>query len=306
MRTKDIVLPNGFMTEAGELVRNLTIRKLGGPEEDLLRDKEELKKGGVLFQILKNVTVAMGSITDPKKIAKCYDNDFLLADLTYVLVELRSWGIDPDYVFEHQCPACDKIGKHVINLGTLRVDNQKDKDRGLKKYLGLAKDAPKPFGPNGEILPEKDWSYGDVPFTFRPLFSGDQKMLEAIKQDYPKERATRELYLQIIDYDGYELDVASLRLFDSTTRGQMREAIDASSGGIDTEIIMTCRKCSHEYKSNIPVEIKHFFFRAGVTPETKRATPFLEGGLTLTSWLSASAGPPPKSEPSTLTSDSST
>lgn len=306
MRTKTITLPNGFSRNGSALIREVEIRKLGGPEEDLLVDKEELKKGGILFTILKQCTISMGGITDPRTIALIYDTEFLLADLTYVLVELRSWGIDPQYTFEHQCPVCDNIGKHVIDLGTLRVDEQKKEFRGLDRYMTVLKDAPKPFNAVGEPLPEKDWTYGDVPFSFRPLYTRDQKMLEAIKSDYPKEKVTREMFLQIIDYDGFELDVKTLRAFDSGTRSGMRNAVDATSGGVDTEVIMTCKKCSKTYKDGIPVEVKHFFFRAGASPQTTKATPFREDGTTLTSWLSGSTGPQAKSEPSISKSEPST
>lgn len=306
MRTKTITLPNGFMG-GGELIRKVEIRKLGGKEEDLLVDKEELKKGTVLYSILKNCTVAMGGTEEPSKIANFYDNNFLLADITFMLVELRIWGIDPEYSFEHQCPSCETIGRHIIDLSTLLVEEQKDEYRGKTKYLSLLHDAPKPFDEAGNPLAEKHWSYGEVPFVFRPLVVQDQKMLEAIRSDYPKQRATRELSLQIVEYCNQQgIDVKTLQSFDSGTRAHMREEIDKVSGGVNSEIIMTCKKCSRSYKDNVPVDTKHFFFQAGDSLETRRAIPFRAAGMTPTSLDSVSAGHPAKSSDSLSKSASST
>jgi len=308
MRIKQITLPNGF-TNNGEFIRRMEIRKLGGQEEDLLVDKEELKKGTVLFQILKNCTVSLGGVDDPKLISAIYDGPFLAADLSYVLVELRAWGLSPEYVYEHQCPACETIGKHAINLHTLRVDAQPEEHRGKNRFIATLENAPKPFGANGDVLPEREWSYGDVTFSFRPLYMKDQKMLEAIRSDYPKQRATRELGLYLLEYDGVDaqnLDPKTLQKFDGGTRSAMRELIDATSGGIDTEVMMTCRKCTKAYKDNIPVDAKHFFFRKGATSETRTATPYREGGPTLISWQQGSDGSQAKSSDSASKSDSST
>lgn len=309
MRTKQITLPNGFMSPNGELVRRMEIRKLGGREEDLLVDKDELKKGTVLFQILKNCTVSMGAIDDPKQISALYDSSFLLADLSYVLVELRAWGIDPQYTFEHQCPTCETIGKHVIDLSSLRVEEQKPEYRGKDRYIATLNDAPKPLDKEGNALAEKEWSYGTVPITFRPLYVRDQKLLEAIKSDHPKQKATRELYIQLVEYDGHEidkLDIKTFQSFDSGTRGQIRTAIEAASGGVNTELLMSCRKCTRTYKDSLPVDIKHFFFRVGDGQETRTATPFLDVGMTLTSWPSGLGGSPQKSPPSASKSAAST
>lgn len=270
-------------------------------------DKEEQKKGSVLTTVVKNCTISMGAINDKGKIAALYDQHFLLADLTFVLVQLRIWGVDPVYVYEHQCPFCENIDKHHLDLRTLRVDQQKDEYRGKTSYAAIIKDAPKPFGADGEILKEADWSYGDVPITFRPLFMRDSFLLETIRSDYPKQKATRELALQIESYCGVDgVDINLLRKFDSSTRSSIREEIEKVNGGVNSEAIMSCRKCTRSYKDSIPVTAKYFFFRVGVTPETRKATPFLENGTTPTSSLSDSTGPQVKSSDSASKSASST
>ena len=45
------------------------IRKLDGDDEDMLRDKDNLRKGNVLDKILKRVIVRMGEMDDPTVLA---------------------------------------------------------------------------------------------------------------------------------------------------------------------------------------------------------------------------------------------
>lgn len=305
MRTKTIKLPNGFRTSTNELITNLEIRKLGGEEEDLLVDKEELKKGAVLGQILKNCTVAMGNITDPKVISKCFDGPFLMADITYMLLELRAWGRGNIYVFEQTCPHCEDVAKHRIDLTTLRVDPQKEEFRGKDRVLGKLPDAPKPWDAKGNLLPHAEWSYGDIAFSFRPLYFSDQKMLEAIRTEFPKQKSTREMSLQIVDYDGREMDINALRKFDSDTRGEIRRQLDAAVGGVDNELTMTCRKCTRSFKDNMSMDVRSFFFRTADLPEMRTATPYQSGGLTLISWQQGLDGSQVKSETSPSTNESS-
>ena len=307
MRTITVKLPNGVLI-GNEVVRDVTIRKLGGEEEDLLLDKEERKKGDALYKVLKNCTVAVGTIEDRARINAIYDNDFLLADMTYMLVELRSWGISPNYSFEHQCERCEAISNHRIDLNTLTVNEQRPEYRGKTRVDIELEDAPRPLDPSsGDLLPQKDWSYGKVPLTIRPLFMRDSKTLESIRADYPKHRATRELLLSIVSYDGHpDLPWKALQQMDSGARSAIRDALDKINGGLDIELILTCRKCQRSYKDNMVVNTQHFFFRKGDLPLTQTALPHLEGGSTLTSWRSGLAGLPPKSDSSASKNESST
>lgn len=269
MKTKVITLPNGFSDGAGGVIRELEIRKLNGNDEDMLLDKEAHEGGRVFDQLVKGCIVRAGTLTDQGKIGSIYDRFFLLADTTFVLIQLRIWGIGPTYRFEHECSKCGEIGQHSINLNELSIDEQKEEYRGQAEYTE---------------------TYDGLPVTFRPLYIRDQATLETMRQRYPHDRASRELMLQITKLDGVAPTEAALKELDMGTRNAIRNSIDARSGGIDVEILSDCQKCEKTTKGTLPVEVRSFFFQAGVSSKTKTARPFRSSGTTRTSSANESAG----------------
>lgn len=257
--TLDLKLPNGFKGPGGVIIRDIAIRKLDGDDEDMLRDKDNLRKGNVLDKLLKRVIVQMGEMDDPTVLASTYDNAFLLADVTYVLIKLRSWSIDPVYRFDYQCTRCGHHNSHRINLDTLHLDEQKEEHRGLDEY---------------------EAQVGDYTITFRPLYVRDGKMMETIRTEYKKEKGTRELMLQVKTVNGAKPHPQLLKKMDWQTRNKIRQAIDKTSGGIDTELVMECSRCEHIDKDTMPVQMKSFFFPAEDTSPSQEAMPFRDYGTT--------------------------
>src|SRR5688500_17745337 len=103
MASKILQLPNGLLI-GGERVRDVEISKLSGVHEDMIRDKRNLRDGGVLDKLVKESLIRIGDITDPKRIGELYENSLLMADLTYLLVQIRSFGIGKKYEYDCACP----------------------------------------------------------------------------------------------------------------------------------------------------------------------------------------------------------
>jgi hypothetical protein len=291
MRTTTVQLPNGFVSSTGENIRDIEIRKLTGEEEDMVLDKEELRRGGILDRLLVRCIVRAGTITDPKVISAEYFQNFLLADCQFLLVELRKWSIDEIYRFDHTCPRCEAIGNKAIDLTTLAVNQQKDSYRFAREYV--------------ETVENDD---GDtVPFEFRHLFVRDNTLLENIKVDFKKEKGTRELILQLKKYNGAAVHPQLLKKMTWGERTRIRNIIDAHTGGLDNVLLFTCRNCDKSYKDHMPIEVRSFFFPAGDTPESvETAIPYRSSGSTRRSLPPDGDGSPVKSEDSPSTNESST
>lgn len=280
MRTQVFTLPNGFTDNTGTLVREIELRKLDGNDEDFILDKQEMRKGNILNRLIKRVTVRLGTTVKPDQIERLYDERFLVADTTYVLVSLRLWGIGRTYRFEASCPRCEKIGKHRLDLSTLKLEPQPEEARGKTEFV--------------ETVTAEDED--PVVVRFRPLFVKDEPLLLSIRSDYPKDKASRELLMQVLEMDGKHPTVDSVKALPMRVRNAIRQTMDAKSGGINTELLMECRSCGRSFKDNMPIDIRSFFFPAvASSPDEMEATPYLASGTTPLPSPDASAGSPPKS-----------
>ncbi len=249
MVTKIVQLPNGLSVN-GDVVREVEILKLGGPQEDMIRDKKNLREGNVLDKLLKSCIVRIGDVTDAAEISKIYDESMLMADMTFLLVQVRLFGIGKKYAFDAPCPFCEKIGRHDIDLSTLEVDEQKDEHRGKRDFVATVTD-------------ESGAAYA---FRFRQLFTRDIRLIESIKQQYPSDKATRELCLQLLEVNGAKADPKMIKTsLDWMARNAIRAEMDLYVGGIDTVLVNECKHCEREFKDNMPVELRDFFYPAADT-----------------------------------------
>ena len=271
MKTTPLTLPNGFVGPGGLIIREITIRKLNGDDEDMLRDKDNLRQGNVLDKLMKRVIVQMGDMDDPAVTADLYDKKFLMSDLTFVLVQLRIWSLNPIYRFDYNCPKCGKIGRHSVDLSELRVDEQKEEYRGLDEY-------------STEV--------DEYNVIFRPLYVRDGKLLESIKTQYKKEKGTRELLLQIVSVNGAKAHPELLKKMDWDSRNKLRQEFDKVSGGIDNVLEMECAFCESVFKDNLPVHMRDFFFPVADTSPCQTARPFQDSGTTSLSSPSGGDGAP--------------
>lgn len=273
MRTIDVTLPNGFqvITAAGPVqITTVTLRSLTGDDENLIRDRDELKKGGILDKLMRGAMVRLGHLEDPKAIEAAYP-DLPLADLTFLLVELRKHAIGHRYTFEQTCPACRKIFRPTIDLNELTLEPQKTEYRFKDRIDGKLEDG--------------------LTFEFRPLRAKDTKALDMIKEQYPRERGTREIGLQVLSINGKASDARVLRQLELRQLNEIRLEIEKASGGLDVDLLMDCPRCESTIKEGMPIQVRDFFFRAADTSGTVTATPFLRSGPTQPSSPKGGDGP---------------
>lgn len=278
MRTTTVELPNGCKDDAGKQITLVELRKLDGEDEDMILDKEELRKGGILDKLLKRCIVSVEGNSDRAYIDKLYDKHFLLADSMALLVELRKWSIDTIYRFEMSCPRCDHGSAHTIDLSSLHVDKQKQEYRFVEEFDAVLE-------ASNEFLP----------IRFRLLKVADNAMLDVIRTEFKKERGTRELLLQLKQIDGAEVTAAAVKKLPWAMRNAARRLIDSYTGGVDNELIMDCPKCDRTYKESMPIDIKSFFYPAGDSLPTRTAIPFRDYGRTQSTSPTATVGVQAKS-----------
>ena len=268
--TKTLTLPNGILVN-DELVREVEILKFGGPQEDLIRDKRNLKDGSALEKLLKSTIVRIGPVTKPETIGALFDEEMLVADMNFILIQARIFGIGKNYSFQVNCPHCGKPQRHRIDLSTQVVDEQPDEARGKKKFTTTA------------VTEDEE----EIPFTFRQIYVKDLKTVEAIQEQYGREKGTRELCLQVVELHGKPVNAHTVKSLSWMARNALRAKMDEFLGGIDTELIMECSnpKCEQEFTDSLPIHMKDFFFPASGMKQTPKQAIFTRrsGGTQLSS-----------------------
>ncbi len=257
--TRSLILPNGILVN-NELVREVEILKFGGPQEDLIRDKRNLKDGSALEKLLKSTIIRVGPVTKPETIGALFDEEMLVADMTFLLIQARIFGIGKNYSFQVNCPHCGKPQRHRIDLSTQVVDEQPEEARGKKRFTSEAETE------DGE----------KIPFTFRQLYVKDMKAVEAIQEQYGREKGTRELCLQITELYGKPVNAHTVKNLSWMARNALRAKMDEFLGGIDTDLVMECSnsKCEQEFTDSLPIHMKDFFFPASGTKQTLKQASF--------------------------------
>lgn len=285
--TFELELPNGIFCSTAR-TREITLRKLRGDDENILRSKKHSKEGHVLDKVLKRCIVQIGDVTKTDQISAMYDTSMLLPDIYFMLIRLRQHSMGDTYRFDFSCPRCDEITRTVLDLSTLREDQQDEKHRGLSEYT---------FDIQGHSV------------CFRPLYARDTRMLELIKRDYDEEKASRELLLQLRSINGKSVSIVDIRdgrYSDWGFLNEVREKMDEVVGGVDTELEMTCKHCSRTTKDTMPMDLRDFFYRGVEKSACLPARPFRGSGTTLNSSLLNSDGAPETSNDSPSTSASTT
>jgi hypothetical protein len=262
MRTTTTTLPNGLI-DIEESPRVAVLRSLTGDQEDMIRDKRNLKDGGIIHKLLKSCLVQLGPATTPAEVEKLYDKHLTMADMTFLLVTLRMHAMGPKYSFDSKCPSCEAASHMSLDMATLRLTEQPEEFRS-------------------RALCSSTTSSG-CSLEWRPLLTLHTQALETIAERYKDQRATRELLLQVVKYKGEEPTVDSLKKLEWAERLSIREAIDAGTGGYDIELECECPKCDAEYHTMMPVSMRDFFYpRAGIVSRGT-ARPFRSSGTTSTS-----------------------
>lgn len=259
MRTKTFTLANGFADDTGQRFVEAELRQLDGTDEDFLLDREELRKGRMLSRLLKRCITGLGGITDRAQIERLYDQHFLMADETSLLVDLRRWSMGDTYEFRWQCEGCGKTAARSINLSTLRFNRQREEDRFKATYVA------------GIDLPEIDFK---AVVTFRMLRVKDTPLLDAIKEQYRAERGSRELLVQLVEWNGERVTTDDVRSMPWAARTHIRNVIDSHTGGYDIELTIPCLGCNNEDTAFMPIEARSFFYpKTGASRSTAVCRP---------------------------------
>jgi hypothetical protein len=286
-----IQLPGGFQVGEDGFAREVEFREMTGLEEEILIDQRRSDGGkgkslksmsDRLTEILSRCTVRIGDklCEDNKDPAKASQKPFweqwsnsYLGDRTVSIVRLRQLSLGDIFAFRETCPACRKeIQRVEYDLNDVQVDPyfkwiERDlEEQGLEgEELAEAAEARRVelFNQDEyEITLPKSRSV----LKYRLLRRKDEDRIQTIAEKHSDSLMTALLSARLTAIDGSPItslrDVRIKRLTLSD-RDFLRTHFDEAEGGMDTQVIISCDSCNHQFQRKLDPSKPGFFHRLG-------------------------------------------
>jgi hypothetical protein len=108
--SRGVFYPEGSPLRSGQI----EIKYMTAKEEDILTSTNLIQKGIVLDKLMDSLIVTKG----------VKSADLLIGDLNAVMVASRILGYGKDYSIEVSCPKCGESIEEVVDLTTLKTENE--------------------------------------------------------------------------------------------------------------------------------------------------------------------------------------
>ena len=108
--SRGVFYPEGSPLRSGQI----EIKYMTAKEEDILTSTNLIQKGIVLDKLMDSLIVTKG----------VKSADLLIGDLNAVMVASRILGYGKDYSIEVDCPKCGESIEEVVDLTTLKTENE--------------------------------------------------------------------------------------------------------------------------------------------------------------------------------------
>ena len=227
-------LPCGYLTDGGELVREVVVREITGAEEDMLASPK-IKDHRKMGELIARCTVSVGTVQDRDEVSRIIPK-LLVGDRVYLFLLIRRVTLGDEYPFRSKCPECDYEGSFNIDLSGLDV---KAMDNPTQRNIELTT-------PRGRKV------------IMSPMDGVREERLSTFKND--NDKATLALASRVTQIDGKPATLGDLKLLPLSERNFLREQYQSLEGGVDTTVDVTCPECHAEFKNELDITQRAFFF----------------------------------------------
>lgn len=224
----------------------IEIRQMTAKDEDILTNKNLLKKGVALERVLQNIIVNKDINI----------NDILVGDKNAIIVAARISAYGPLYETKITCPACFTSADHSFDLNDLEVKNE---DEDLSE-LGIERNSDGTFG---VLLPKTK-----VNVNVRLLDGNDEKKMTSSRKRKKKLGLDDELVLTdsfkqfIVSINGVT-DRAQINGFienmPASDSRWLRTAYARLVPNIDATQDFECPACGYQQEMEVPFTSDFFW-----------------------------------------------
>jgi len=227
-------LPCGHVTASGELITDVVVREITGAEEDMLASPKikDYKKMG---ELIARCTESIGTITDRDEIARIIPQ-LLVGDRVYLFLLIRRVTLGDEYPFRSKCPECQAEGSFNVDLSALDVKSMADP---IKRTLEVTT-------PRGRQV------------VMAPMDGVREERLSTFKNE--NDKATLALAARVVSLQGKPATIGDLKALSLSERNFLRDCYQQVEGGVDTTVEITCPHCNFDFKNELDVTQRAFFF----------------------------------------------
>lgn len=236
-------LPCGLVRD-GQVLRDAHIREMTGVEEELLAGKGPVADR--LNRVMANCLVEISGLKGSLQLVM----ELPMIDRLFLLIAVRRVSLGDRYSMRAKCPhdGCGAEHDYAINLGTLALSEMADP---LQREFVDVLPSGTPF--RWHVMTGKDEAWvgaatkklkGEGPLTIGLLCRLDELNGSPLEKDPVKMREA----------------IATVGKLSFRDRNYLRNTFKKHEGDIDTDLEFTCQTCADDFKSELAVAAKDFFF----------------------------------------------
>lgn len=232
---ESFTLPAGYLAADGQLHREVRLAEMTGVEEDILASSMHVvaKMEGMIAGCLRAIGPVEARHEFPAMV-----RSLSIADRAFLIVAVRRVTSGKTYRFQATCPECKKVQTKEIDLSTLDVTAPPEPEKRLYQVKT----------PRGRVV------------EMRVMTGVEENKAIELRRKHRDQPATLSLLLRVVKIDGKDATFDSVRELPSSERQFLRDAFDKAEGGIETEVDAECQECRAEFKVEIDVTDRGFFF----------------------------------------------
>jgi len=239
------VLPCGWLDD-GKVHREFVVREMTGEEEDILAGKGPVVTR--LNRVISNCLESLGDHSDPPVINRAV-NQLTAVDRMLLMISIRRASLGDAYMVKINCPECREESTASLDLSQLETKDMPDPStREFETTLS-----------SGRLV---QWHVMD---------GRDENWLQSMSKK-GQNLLTLAMLSRVDAVDGTVLNrqanlaeaLRHLKAFRMSERNEMRVLFQEQEGSVDTEVEYECPSCAHDFKTELDVGQKTFFFPAGI------------------------------------------
>lgn len=230
-------LPCGYVNEeTGELYTKVVISELGGEDEDIFFSN--MQSASIVNNVLFNRVESIGPITNKDQIKQIVPQ-LTIGDRVFLMIALRRVSEGDIFMWESKCPTCGDKSMHRFDLKDLEIEKMPEPKKRIYDYeLPRMKQTARWAVMNGLMESKRD----------------------KLRKKHHKDKATLPIFLRLLSLDDKPVSMDIVKSLPMHDRNRLRHQFDKFEGGVETDIDLECPSCGVEFKDELNIADKNFFF----------------------------------------------
>jgi len=236
-------LPGSYIDDEGGIFSVVKLKEMTGKEEDILAARTipfVRRVNTVLRNCIESLSNGTKEITDKKELLIAVQK-MTIGDRLFLIIALRRVSLGDMFSMEIICPDCKKQGHYSVDLKDLDVKKMEKKD--LREY-----EVKMPCGKVAKM---------------KIMLGEDESRISKIRNE--NDFLTLSLLARVIEIDGKQPSLTTIKDLSIRDRNYLRAKMDEVEGGIETIVDVTCSSCGTDFKTDLDVGDRNFFFPSEIS-----------------------------------------